>query len=196
MIDALQVLFSPGAAWHRIALARPGVLRVLLLNLIPLLAAVSLAEGYALMHWGNKFSEFTAPRPLPEGLVIRYEATYFLLVLLMVFSGAGLLQRIAASSEVSTTYGECFATVVLGLSPVFLARLLDCAPSLNTWTCWGIGALLAWRSLYHGVALMLKPDHTKGFGLYLLGTLVLLLLSGLVHFIAVSVLLGNVVLPV
>jgi len=195
MIDAVQVVFAPGAAWQRIALARPGVLKVWLVGLVPLLVVVSAVEGYALMHWGNKFGEH-APRLLPEGLVIRYEATYFLLALLLVFVGAGLVQRIATSSEVSTTYGDCFATVVLGLSPIFLARCLDAAPSLNTWICWGIGALLAWRSLYHGVALMLKPDHTKGFGLYLLSTLVLLLLSGLIHFVAVSVLQGDVVLPV
>jgi hypothetical protein len=196
MIDAFQVVFSPGAAWQRLALARPGVLKVLLLSLVPLLLMVSVAEGYALAHWGKKSGEFTAPRPLPEGVVIRYEATSFLLTLPLVFGGAVLLQRIAASSGVSTTYRDCFATVALGLSPVFLARCLDCAPSLNTWICWGVGALLAWRTLYHAVALMLRPDHTKGFGLYLLTTLVLLVLSGLNHFIAVSVLLGDVVLPV
>ena len=196
MIDAFQIVLMPGTAWQRIALNRPGVLRVLLLTLVPLLAVVGVAEGYCLVHWGNQFGEFTAPRPIAEGLVIRYEAVHFLLALLVVFGGAGLLQGIATSSAVSTNYEDCFATVALGLSPVFLLRGLDCAPSINTWICWGIGALLAWRSLYHAVALMLTPDHTKGFGLYLLSTLMLLLLSGLSHFVAVAVLQGDVKLPV
>ena len=195
MINVLQMVFSPSAGWQRVALARPGILKVLFLCLVPLLSVVSLAEGCALVHWGNKFGEFTAARPLPLDLVVRYEATYFVLALLVAFGGAVALGRIAAGSEVPTTYSDCFATVTLGLSPIYFVRLLDSLPTLNTWLCWSIGALLAWRSLYHGVALVLKPDHTKGFGLYLLSALVLLLLSALIHFMALSVLLKNVVLP-
>ena len=59
-------------------------------------------------------------------------------------------------------------------SPILLARFLDAVPALNTWLL-GLGALLSISVLYHGIRLVLRPDQTKGFGIYLVSAIIVIL---------------------
>ena len=70
-----------------------------------------------------------------------------------------------------------------GLSPLFLLRLLDAFPSVPPWVPWSIGILLSIGALYHGVPRMMEPDPAHAFGLFLMSSLVLLLVTGLVRFV-------------
>ena len=56
---------------------------------------------------------------------------------------------------------------------------------------WGIGAAFAMSLLYHGVAQMMRPEQTKGFGLYLVSMVLIVFFTGFSHFIAIQVLHGR-----
>jgi hypothetical protein len=45
------------------------------------------------------------------------------------------------------------------------------------------------------VGMVLRPDQTKGFGLYLIAIIIIVLVSALAHFAAVAVLHGKVFRP-
>jgi hypothetical protein len=63
--------------------------------------------------------------------------------------------------------------------------MLDGAPFLNTWICWGIGAALTLSLLYRAVPRLMKPDPSNALGVYLMCSLLTLALLGVVHFLAV-----------
>ena len=111
--------------------------------------------------------------------------------LVVILAGSFLLKSVAQSFGVLCTFGGCFVLMACGFMPIFLLRVLDGIPQVNTWICWGIGAALSLRILYHGVALWLKPEQTKGFGVFLVSIVYTFVLSGLVHFAAIQVLHGK-----
>jgi len=43
--------------------------------------------------------------------------------------------------------------------------------------------------------MVLRPDQTKGFGIYLLSVIIVVLVSGVCHFAALSVLQGKIFAP-
>ena len=99
------------------------------------------------------------------------------------------LERTHTLPEVKDT------VMAYGFGPIILARILDGFPQLNTWVCWAIGAVGSVSVLYHGIGMILRPDQTKGFGLYLMAIIIVVLMSGLAHFAAVSVLHGKILQP-
>jgi hypothetical protein len=117
------------------------------------------------------------------------------LLLGSVLLSALLLKWASESFNVQTSYAQCFVVMAFGFSPIVLVRVLDGIPQLNTWVCWAIGAAAAVSVLYHGIGMVLRPEQTKGFGLYLITIFIVLLVSGLAHFAAVSVLRGKVLRP-
>lgn len=191
MIEALQLLFSPFQTWERITTARPNLARVLLLYLVPFLLLGIGLETASLMHWGEKRGTIAYWSKVSEETAIQYAAVQILSIIGSIFIGAKILQWIAHSFQVRNTYAQTLTLMAYGFSPIILARYLDALPIFHTWLAWGVGALVALSVLYHGVALALRPEQTKGFGLYLVSVLLVLLSSGLTHFAAVSVLHGR-----
>jgi uncharacterized membrane protein YecN with MAPEG domain len=102
-----------------------------------------------------------------------------------------ILKWASESFNVMASYTQCFVVMAYGFSPIFLVRILDGIPQLNTWVCWAAGAAVASSVLYHGVGMILRPEQTKGFGLYLMTIVILVLVSAVAHFAAVSVLRGK-----
>jgi len=192
MIRAIQLFFMPVAAWQTIANAKPGILRTLFGFVAPLLAAVSLAEGYALTHWGKVRNEFGHTSVYPMDQVIQYELAQFVITLLMVFVAAKLVLWIAESFHLPTTFLACFTLAAYGLSPIFLARFLHCIPVVNGWLCVAAGVVGCIYVLYQGTGIVLEPMQTKGFGLYLICTVIFSLLGGLSQLIALAVLQGRI----
>lgn len=192
MIRVFQLIFSPVSTWQRIDLAQRGVLTVFVVSLLPLLLAGTAVEGYGLLRLGERRDEVNRLVRVSWEQVVRYAEAQVVLGLLLLFLGAKIVQWIADGFQVRVSYTACFTTVGHGLTPVFLLRCLDGWPALPTWLCWGLGAVLMVAVLYHGVGQVLKPDVSKGFGFFMLSALVLVLLSGLSHHVAVAVLRGRV----
>lgn len=191
MIQAIQIVVAPFHTWEKITASRHGFFRVLLLYLLPFLFLGIALETLSLVHWGEKRGAFDYWAKVPEQTALRYAATQGVLLMCCIVMGAKFLHWIALSFQVRVSYSQCFTLMAYGFSPIILARYLDAIPGLNTWVAWALGALLALSVLYHGVALALKPEQTKGFGLYLVSVMVVLLSSALSHFAAVSVLRGT-----
>ena len=187
MIRALQMIFAPEGAWIKIAEKNRNMLFVLFLSTLPLIVVCLGLEGLGLERMGESQSELGRIRVVREA-IIRYETTHLALDIAFLLGGAWFLMSVAQSFNSNITISQSFNTLAYGASPIFLMHALDGIPHLHTWLCWGIGAGLAIRALYHGVAIHLKPEQTKGMGLYIVSVFIVLFLSGLAHFVAVSLL--------
>ena len=188
MIKALLMVFSPRTAWEKMAPTPPGAVAVLLLSVLPLLVLSGAAEGWSLVHWGLHRGEFGRPTTVPAEAAYYYVGAQSVFSLLSVFAGATILFCIARNFHVRTTFDLCLVTTGLSLCPVFFVRCFASMPALNPWLWWALGVVLCARSLYHAVALMLKPEQSKGFGLLLMGILVIVPLTGVGQFLAAFVL--------
>jgi predicted tellurium resistance membrane protein TerC len=188
MIKVLLLILSPFKTWEKIAEKNRGFLAVSILFVLPLIFIAAAGEGYGLLRWGEKRGEFAHISKVTRELALRYEIVQIALALIILFVGAQLLLSVARSFQLNATFSQAYSTVAYGFSPLFAVQLLDGIPMVNTWICWGLGAILSMTVLYHGVALMLKPDQTKGFGIYLTTVIFMLIFSGLAHFVAWSVL--------
>ncbi len=191
MIKALWLLFAPGNAWGKIVASKRGVLAILLLFLLPLLVICAGCEGYALLHWGDRTTQFGRRVILSKDLVMRLELTRILVGLAMVFAGAKMIQWVGESFHFYPRFQACFTVAAYGLSPVFMAHILNCVPAINTWVSWALGVAGCVFILYQGIGMVLEPDQTKGFGLYLLIVLIYTLLSAMAQVISLMVLQGK-----
>ncbi|MGV3772403.1 MAG: hypothetical protein ACO1QB_05840 [Verrucomicrobiales bacterium] len=149
-------------------------------------------EGYSLHKIGIKRTEYSNYSPIPLDQVIKYESVAMGSILVAAVIVAHFLRKAAISVNVRVSYFLCLATLIYGLGPLILSHLLDAIPGFPSWVAFAIGIGLTCCSLYHGVALMLKPDQTKGFGLYLFAVVLLIVLTGLGHFIGMQVLNGKI----
>ncbi|MBM3838810.1 MAG: YIP1 family protein [Verrucomicrobia bacterium] len=191
MLTALRLIFSPFRAWEKISLARKRAVWILGVYLLPTLAVSVAAEGYSLARWGENRSGLDFMVKVSGSTATRYALAQFLLLFGSIVIGAKCLQWVAHSFQVSSDFSQCFSLMAYGFSPILLARFLDAAPGMNTWACWALGALLASSVLYHGVALVLRPEQTKGFGIYMVSVIIVVLSSLFSHFMALTVLHGK-----
>lgn len=191
MITALMLIFSPFNTWMKITTAQRSLPFVLVVWLLPLLAFTVAVEGYALMRLGEYRGEFGHLVRIAPELAIRYSAAQFALLLAAIFVCSFVLHSVAHSFHVLSSFRQSFTAIAYGFAPIIIARLPDSIPSLNTWICWGLGAFLTAAVLYNGVGLALRPDQTKGFGLYLVGVIVAMLSSAVAHLFALAVLQGK-----
>lgn len=193
MIRVFFLIFEPGATWERIAQARRGVAFILGTYLLPLIVLAAATEGWGLNRWGKwqprfqKFKEF----PSLNG-IITFEVIQAVLLLVVVFLSALLLLKISQTFHNRRNYLDAFTTMAYGYSPVLLTRLLDAGPTVNPWTSWAIGILLAVWILYQGIPRVMQPDPTHAFGLYLSAMVVVVLTSGMARLLTALYLLGEV----
>lgn len=183
-----MLIFAPLRTWEQIAKAKRGVAAIVFLFLLPLMLLCSLAEGFALTKWGEKRGIESHIVIIPQDLAIRFEVVQLLLGLAMVFLAAKILEWVAEGFHFYPRYAQSFTVIAYGYSPTFLARFMDCFPGVNTWLSWSLGVVASVYVLYHGVALVLQPDQTKGFGIYLMCILILTLLGGSMHLFALQIL--------
>lgn len=190
MIKALLLILEPAATWDRIAQARRSLVFILVVYLVPLLVLTSAAEAYGLIHWGRQRA--VGPRHyFPVTEVAVFEAAQFVLSLAVVFLGARLVKSLGETFHGRHTYEQAFRTVAYGLGPFFLLRLLDAAKDVSPWVSWAIGILLSIAVLYHGVPRIMEPDPPQAFGLYLMSSLLLFLITGLARFVTAWYLQGK-----
>jgi hypothetical protein len=189
MVKALLLIFDPAATWEKIQTTKHFVWRVLFLYLLPIMVIAFAVEGWLLIRFGREHGGIIERVvPVSRELAIRYELVQFILGLAVSFGGAWLFRKLGESFHRRHSYTECFTTIGYSLGPYFLARMLDGWPALNTWIAWSLGALLALSVLYRGIPRLMKPDPSNALGLYLLCSLLLLVLTGLSHFVAALVL--------
>lgn len=192
MFKAVWLILFPARAWEGLALQRRGILYVLAFQLLPLLLLSAVVDGYGLVHWG-KWQNAVATRlkvfPMGEALV--FEAALVLLSLALVFIASGFVRSFGSTFHGRHTYREAFATVVYGLSPLFLCRMFEIFRGVTPWVSWGLGILLTLGAIYHGVPRMMNPDPAHAFGLYVATSVLLFFMTGLIAVFAAFYLDGR-----
>ncbi len=188
MIKSLLLIFDSANTWEKIAAAPQNALKVFTLSLMPLLLLSAAAEGAALIKFGREQGPLDTMKPVSQELALRYEIAQLGLSLLVVVAGAAILQKIGHSFHRRHTYSECFTTLAYSLSPLFLLRVFAGFPAIPAWACWAVGILLSVSALYRGIPRIMRPDPSNALGLYLLSSLLLIVVTGLAHFVAGMVL--------
>jgi hypothetical protein len=194
MIKAFLLIFDSAATWERIFRARRSLAFILLLYLCPFLLLTSLAEGYGLVHAGKERGFGHQTHLFTVGEAAIFECAQFLISVGLVFLGAKLVKSIGETFHGRHTITQAFATVAYGLGPLFLLRFCDPLSQEMIWlpwASWSVGILLAIAALYQGVPRMMEPDPSHAFGLFLMSSLLLLLITGLLRFVTIWYLQGR-----
>jgi hypothetical protein len=191
VIKALLLIFEPTGTWEEIHRAQRSTLFILATYLLPLLLLVCLCETYGLVQWGKWQGEISRLRRFPVGEAVVVVTAGLLLSVGVAFAGAKLLKSLGETFHGRHTYQQAFTAVAYGLSPLFLLRLLDVVPGISPWVSWSIGIILSAAVLYHGVPRMMEPDPPHAFGLFLMSTILLAVVTGLVRFVTAAYLQGK-----
>ena len=191
MLRSLKLIFVAGKEWEKMSLNPPSAVLVFFFSILPLLLVTLAVEGWGLMRFGATHGELGRSFNIPDERVIKYVVFYGVASIAVILGGSLLLRNVAPSFNLRSTFGACFVLVAYGYSPLLLTRIPDAFPQIHTLICWIIGAMLAMRILYHGVGLWLKPEQTKGLGVFMVSVICTVVLSGLVHFASVQVLQGR-----
>jgi len=193
MIKAILLIFKPSWAWEHIFQARRGIAFVLFAHLVPLLLLTGAADWYGLTVWGEARGTADRRHLFTPGQATVFEIAYFLLSLGVVFVGAWLLKALGDTFHGRHSFTQTFRVVAYGLSPLFLLHMADAFPAISPWITWVLGILLVLRSLYEGIPKIMEPDPPHAFGLYLMGCILLVFITGLVRFITAWYLQGRFV---
>ncbi len=191
MIKALLLILDPIRTWERIVVARRRWQVILLFYFIPFLALVTFVEGYGMKRWGKPRGEFSRVQPLSLTQVVTYEAAEVVLSLFILFLMARLIKSLGETFHGRHTFGQTLTVAAYGLSPVLLLRMFDAFPNISPWLTWGVGIILAAVTLYHGLPRVMQPDPPHAFGLYLVSTLLLAIVTGLTRFVTAWYLQGR-----
>lgn len=191
MIKALLLIFSSQATWLRIAQTPRKWGAVLAAYVLPMVLLVCAAEGYGMVHWGKPRGEIAKLKQFSTSYATAYEAAQFILSLALVFIAARLIKSLGGTFHGRHTFSQTFTVAAYGLSPYFLLRLLDAFPQIFPWLTWIVGILLSISVLYSGIPLILRPDPPHALGLYLMTSLFLLMITGLMRFTTTWFLLGK-----
>jgi len=191
MINALLLVFEPVATWERLFRSQRGVLFVSVVNLLPMLVLSSVAEGWGLVRWGKSLGVAEHLKLFTPNEALRFELLQNCALLFIILGAAFLLRSMCNTFHGRHEYPQAFRTLVYGLSPLFLLRLLDALPSLSPRVPGAVGVMLSVAVLYLGLPRMMEPDPPHAFGLYLITSLVLILATGLLRALVVGLFLGK-----
>ena len=189
MLRALLLVVDPSRTWGAIKDDQHSAVRLTFQLVIPLLLVTSVGEAWGFMQLGieqGRVTETVAKASLD--LAGRYEAVQAVFTLFIIYAGSALLKVIGASFHRRHSYTECFTTLAYCIAPLLLLRLLDGVPAINTWVCYGIGIFLTISLLYRGIPFVMRPDPSNALGLFMLCALLLLVATGLAHYVAQLVL--------
>ena len=196
MIKTLLLVLYPAATWDRIVLAKRGWLTILLFFLLPLWVLAGVAEGYGLVHWGKPGGEFSHVKSFSHSQALIFEFLQLLLMLILVLVSARLIRAVGETFHGRHTFNQAFTVTAYGLSPFFVLRILDISPGVSSWMYWAtwiISMFLCFGTMYHGIPRVMQPDPPQAFGLYVVSSFLLMMISGLVRFLTFWYIAGNFV---
>lgn len=191
MIKALFLIFEPMAAWDRVALSRRGLLFIVTFYLMPMMLIVAALQGYSLVEWGRWQADVSEIKKFTHQEAVIFEAMELLLMSAVIALCAHMIKALSETFRGGQTYTQAFKVVIYGLSPVFLFRLLDAAPSINLWVPWILGMMLCIKILYIGVPRVMQPDPPHAFGLFVMSSLLLTMVTGLERYLTSGFLAGQ-----
>lgn len=185
MIKALLLILDPEKTWAKIEQNPPTLASVFLTYLLPLLLLGTGVEIWGMMELGYDKGAIVERRvKLDQDLAVRYGGAQMALGLLVAVVGAWLFKKVTQGFHTRHNYKETFATLAYSLGPIYLMRVLDALPGVNSWICWAAGAVLGVAVLYRGIPRVLKPDPSNALGVYLTCSFLFVAITGLAHYVA------------
>ena len=178
-----MLLLVPLQTWERIAKNQWNSLVIFFVSFVPLLAFTIAIEGVGMYNLGTRFNDYGRLIKITQQQAIQFQAVQAGLSLIILIGGTKLVLWVCEGFHSPATFRQAFTLAAYGITPLLWIRVVDGHPSVPTWVCFAIGAVGTVFILYHGIALILQPDTSVGFGLYLICSLVLVLLAGLSHFV-------------
>ncbi len=193
MIKVLLLILRPIPTWNGIASAKRRWPVVFFGNFLPLLLLASAAEGYGLQHWPRMRGTFPQPMVFSQAQSLVFETTQALLFIGILSLWTKLIMSLGGTFHARHNFDQAFATAAYGLGPLLLLKSLDAIPALSPWLTWAAGIMLAVRVLYYGLPCMMKPDPSHAFGLFLMSTFLMVMITGLGRFFTAWYLMGQFV---
>jgi len=191
MIKAFLLVFEPATTWERIYRAQRSFSFVLWCFLLPLLLLVSLAEGAGLHRLGKWQHDALRLKQFELGETVLFEAIQVVLGLVVVLVAGWLFKALGETFHGRHNLVQTFTVAAYGLSPWLVVRMLDAFPGISPWITWPIGILLSVGVLYHGIPRVMMPDPPHAFGLYVMSSILLVALTGLMRFVTAWYLQGR-----
>jgi len=161
-LNTAQLVFTPRAAWERIAADTPGTGKVLLLHTVPLSAIPAVCWYYGVTTQGWSISgdvmRLTAESALPMCVLF-----FLAMVVGVLFLGAMVWWMSGTYGE-KTGMGPAVALISYTATPFFLAGVMGLWPVLWIDILLGVG-IATWciYLLYLGVAPMMHVSRERGF---------------------------------
>lgn len=137
-----------------------------------------------MIRLGASVNDFGRTIHISQEHVIYFQSVQSTLSLIVLLIGTKLVLWVCDGFHSPTTFQRAFTLTAYAITPLLWIRILDGHPQMPTWVCFTLGATGVFFILYHGIAFVLRPDTSVGFGLYLICSIVLVLLAGLAHFVA------------
>jgi len=190
MIKVFFLIFNPGVAWDKIALARRGFAFITIVHLLPLIFLSTAAEAWGLRQHGKWQGRFQMMKNFSHQDVLTFGILQFLLSFAVVFVSALLVYKISQTFRDRQPFLGAFTTIAYAFSPMFLVRFLDYGAMIHPAVTWLIGMALTVWILYQGIPRVMQPDPTHAFGVYLSTTFVVLLTSALARLMTAMYVLG------
>jgi len=185
MIKAVLLVLEPLRTWEQIALAGRSVRAILLIHVLPLLLLTSVVEALGMYYWGDWRGDVLKIKTFSLAGVVGFQIVQLAVNLALLFLGAKMLLNLGETFHGRHNFNQAFTAVAYGLGPFWTLRVLDAFPSVNPWVTYAMGMLLTIIVLYHGIPRVMMPDPPQAFGLYIIGSLLLLLTAGLGRFLVV-----------
>ena len=161
-ISALQMLFTPRAAWSNIASAAPSTAKVLLTHTIPFAVIPALCWYVGVTQYGWDVAGDTI-RLTPES-ALPMCIMFFLACVLGVLFLAMMVQWMSETYGDKATLSQSLTLISYTATPFFVAGLLGLYPIL--WLDIALGMAVACYCiylLYAGVAPVMKVVQERGF---------------------------------
>lgn len=178
-----MLFLLPQPTWERIASTEWKSLVVFFVSFLPLLVLTAAVEFVGMDRLGASVNDYNRTIRITTEQAMQFQAVQFGLTLFILLIGTKLVLWVSDGFHSPTTFRQAFTLTAYGITPLLWVRLVDAHPSIPTWVCFGVGAVGIIFILYHGIAHVLQPDTSVGFGLYLICSLVLVLAAGLSHFL-------------
>ena len=178
-----MLLLLHQTTWQKIANSQWNSLVVFLVSFVPLLLLAAAVEALGMWKLGASVNDFGRTIKITQQQAIEFQVIQIGLSLLVLFFGTKLVQWVCDGFHSPATFKQAFTLTAYGITPLLWLRLVDGLPAVPTWVCLAVGGVGIVVVLYHGIAMVLQPDTSVGFGLYLICSVVLVLLAGLSHFV-------------
>jgi hypothetical protein len=191
MIKALLLIFLPIPTWEHIKAAQRSWVTILLMYFLPFLLLTAALEGYGLVQWGKPRGAISRLVNFTVCEAVAYETVQVVLTLAIVFFIASLIKSLGETFHGRHSFRQSFTVTAYAFGPLLLLRLLDAIPGLSPWLTWIIGVILCSSVLYYGLPMVMQPDPPHTFGLYMMSSLMIILITGLARFVTYFYLVGK-----